>query len=182
MEQSAHFSVKNLAGIALIGLSIGWLFALPLLSLSANKTIPADLLPANQAQYALLFFGYPACNQICPASLRVLSDVQAQAPTLEISFINLDFRLNAATSRAYAHHFDSDFLVYHYPQSEHLATLLKAFGVSFSRTEAQIISHTDYIYLLKKDASNWRIRHVYRHPAASARILSDLNKLREEHI
>jgi protein SCO1 len=176
MFQLSSHTLKNTLGIVLVILSCAWLFALPFLPLSGNKAIAADLLPANHGAYALVFFGYPGCNQICPATLRVMSEVRHDAPEVELVFINLDWKLSAHTSTAYARYFHPDFLVYHL-DAHALIGLLEAFSVSFSRTESQLVSHSDYLYLLNKDLPYWRIRHVYRNPAQPKAILSDLKQL-----
>lgn len=176
---------QHLLGIALLLLSFSWLFVLPWLPLKVHKNIHAELLPHNHGDYALVFFGFPGCTDICPSSLQAMADIQqryqhiAPSTTVDLVFVNLMAALPHSSAFAYAQKIHPNFIVYPH-SADHLEPLIKQFGAQLQGNEANIWQHSGYIYLLKNVSETWQIHYIYRNAERfKANALNDIKSLQK---
>jgi protein SCO1 len=175
---------KKIVGILLILLSWGWLFTIPFIPLTSNKTVKFDFIVEETVQYLLVFFGYPGCSTICPIALKTLAEVYIdygkiyQDQALKVVFINLELGMTNDVSMKYAKHFHPEFLGYHLSKEE-LNQLMKELGVFFFKYDGQEPMHTSYIYLLERQSENWKIKYVYNQPdLVESNLINDLKELK----
>ena len=158
---------KSIFGIILITLNGFWLFALPWIPLSANKSIEVKYLdiPAPFS-HAFIFFGFPGCSLNCPITMKQLQvfydsiSPEQQAKT-SIIFINLRTELPPHFTEEYVRAYHVDFRGLH-PSEDVLSSLQKEFGFQFSRTSplSADIKHQGFLYFLRNHQSQWVIEHI----------------------
>lgn len=150
---------REMVGILLIIISLSWFLVLPLIPLKSNRIITADL--STQARYALVFFGYPGCRDICSTVLQQLQKIYgscANPQQLAVVFVNLWAEMSKIETQQYVQLFHNDFIGLAFSNE-----LNQQFGAwQIPQPDGQLI-HSDYIYLLeKKQYNQWVIKELFK--------------------
>ncbi|MEY3220632.1 MAG: hypothetical protein RIT27_1989 [Pseudomonadota bacterium] len=162
---------QKMIGIALIIVSVSWFAVLPFIPLKSNQIMTANLF--TKARYALVFFGYPGCRDICAPTLLNLQKIYescANPQQLAIIFVNLWTEMSEIETQHYAKLFHKDFIGL--PFSSNLAQTFGAWKVSQPNGE---LIHSDYIYLVENQQQNrWILKEVFKEINHVTPLLSQL--------
>jgi protein SCO1/2 len=125
-------------------------------------------LSAQRGKVVLMYFGYTACPDVCPATLGTFKSVRQQlgsaADNLRLVFITVDpDRDTPDVLRAYLGRVDPAILGLSGPRDA-LAAAAKAYGVHFAVNPAldptgHSVEHTDRIFAVDR-AGNWRVLYT----------------------
>lgn len=146
-------------GIALWLILLGFIFSVPLWSYSSQKAISANFLSTIEQDKAVVFFGFTACGDVCPASMSLLrqlikhKDTMSNAAMPAVVFIDIDANSDAQQAANYAKGFDIRFIGIH-PDKQTLIHLKSQFGLNFTQKDNDI-QHMGRTYILEKDAQQW---------------------------
>lgn len=128
----------------------------------------------------LVFFGFTACPDVCPATLAVLAELNRSPPfgDLQVVFVSVDpGRDQPAALRAYLASFDPRFVGVT-GSSEALAPLLHSLGALAERLDlpggGYRLEHTATLYLLDRRG---RMAAVFSPPIAVASLRADLEQI-----
>lgn len=158
---------KKIFGFVLILASIMLVLLLPLIPVKMNREVDFFALNSIEENIALLYFGYPSCNSICPTALMTLNQIyqsylpQTDKASLSILFVNLIPDATIESSRNFVNGFNKNFKVLTLTEKE-MSKAKSTFGLRFSslQEDGQLF-HKGYSYLLKRESDVWRIKYVY---------------------
>jgi protein SCO1/2 len=135
---------------------------------------------ALQGHPSLLFFGYSACPDICPATLAILRDVQRQNPlaSLQLLFITVDpQRDTPVVLSPYLESFSRSILGLTGTPSA-LSSLMQGLAAAVERQPSAgrdyRLTHSATLYLLD---THGRLAAVYSPPLSSAKLSADLRTI-----
>lgn len=177
-------NIKQVWGLFLLFLLIGFMLAIPLIPLSVEKKIPlavsAKLVPtpllANRLniEHAIIFFGFHGCSDICPTTLMLLADLLNSEALPgnwpQVIFVDVDKDSNSVMADRYAKQFHKDFIGI-YPNVAELDTLSGLFDLNIKEVGNQII-HQGRTYLLQKRDNNWWLTTSYNPDSFSVETLA----------
>ena len=178
---------RQVFGITLILLSILIIIAIPLLPVKMNRIVDFPTLNNVDEDIAILYFGFPGCNSICPIALATLSDIynsyspyMVKSP-ITILFVNLIPNATIESSRNFVDTFNKNIIVLPLTRQE-MSKAQNIFGLKFSdiQEDGQLF-HKGYTYLMKRTDGVWRIKNVYVNGnTIHDEIYKDLLKLTDE--
>ncbi|MDO6459633.1 SCO family protein [Granulosicoccaceae sp. 1_MG-2023] len=163
---------QHAAGLVLLALVPVFLLILPLLpARSAPSAITLPFLENRSEAHVLAYLGYPGCTDICPTSLRLLSQArksvlqEAPGTDLGLLFVNVQLDTPEAVTQAYARAHDPAFSGYSLRAEDRKAlySTLSARGYANGENPA---SHTGYIYLFSRKGEDWFLERVFLEPPA----------------
>lgn len=177
-----HPHARALAGLdqTLLPVSAQALLQLPNLVGSDAKTFTPGRL---RGHWSVLFFGFSSCPDVCPTTLRTLSEV-AKSPASGVSkgqtqmlFITVDPDTDTpAQLQSYLQAFDSRMLGLSGSQQA-LARYRDAVGAA-SQAKVKGFDHSTSLFVLDPEA---RLVGVLLRPSDPARIIADLKTLRQTY-
>lgn len=152
----------------------------------AGRPFALEQLTGN---FALLFFGFTNCPDVCPLTLKVLADarasITAQAPgsVPNVVFVSVDPQRDTPEKiTAYLKSFDPEFIGVTAPD-EDLQPLLKTLGVTVEKHnhggENYNVVHNSTIYVLGPDGQWIAVSSGPHNPATLA---SDFLKIRQGYL
>ncbi len=155
--------IKNIWGAFLLLLVISLTFIIPTLSLSSSKPVDVPFLADTDAKNALVFFGFPSCSDICPASLAALRNASFATGdnhnVLAVVFVDIDRNSSPGQAADYAKQFHPKFMGVK-PSSTEMQKLSADFGLNFQQVGDKI-EHRGRTYLLKKLEQQWYLVKSY---------------------
>lgn len=147
---------KITLGIAIwVGL-VATIVGFNLVPLQSNKTVDLPFFQSDKNQ-ALVFFGFPSCESVCPMTMTHISQMIKQIPNEadrpEVLFINIKLDDSNGSSQQYANYFGKNFIGYQ-PSEKELNHLTSEFGLNIQR-QGSNISHKGRTYLLNRHDDRW---------------------------
>lgn len=149
-----------------------------------NETIEVPFLNGNEKQAIILFFGYVGCTDVCIPLLNQLKTMYEKPEfkifhsSTDIVFVNLLPQLEPAQPKLFAETFNSNFKGVYLSQSQ-LNNIERKFRLFFSKNifDKNKLNHTDYIYLLERQANGQLIlKNLYNtHPFKPYTLINDLS-------
>ncbi len=163
MKLMKNIGIKNIWGAFLLLLVISLTFIIPTISLSTSKPVDVPFLAGTDAKNALVFFGFPGCSDICPASLAVLRDASFAASdnhnSLAVVFVDIDRNSSPVQAANYAKLFHPKFIGVK-PSFTEMQQLSADFGLNFQQVDDKI-EHRGRTYLLTKSEQQWYLVKSY---------------------
>lgn len=135
-----------------------------------NRVLQNDgFLDHSENKVEVVFFGFPGCATVCPASLSKLSSV-LESPDLADSgssvgavFINVNQQLESGsvTADSYSRSFSDKIRGFNEGMKSYQSLSREfALRVYSNRTQGSQISHTDHFFVLNRQGSRWNIHRV----------------------
>jgi len=153
---------KLTLGLTLWAILVGFVILVPQLPQPVNKKIDLPFFPAAESDKTLIFFGFSACQGVCPTTLsglsRTLKKIELpQRPA--VYFIDIDENSSQELASNYAKQFHPNFQGFH-PSRLQLKQLKNSFGLNFGVVKNEI-NHRGRTYLLERRDGNWWLIKVY---------------------
>ena len=160
--RSVRMKTKMLFGVS-IWLSIFVvIMSFSYVPLASHKEISLPFLHSEKEK-ALIFFGFPACADVCPTTLyhlsRILKDISPLEEKPEVVFIDINPHDTKEVAQNYASYFNSEFIGYK-PDEKELNRLIREFGLNIKRLGPDI-SHQGKTYLLEKQQNTWVLTKTF---------------------
>lgn len=169
-------SIKQIvSGLALWLLLLAGIIALPFIPFSSSKPIQAEFLQQTHHNKAIVFFGFPQCHGVCPATMATLKQWYNSAitpPQVATFFVNIDPKGNLATTQAYTSGFNPNFIGL-YPTPNELSQLTHQFGLNVQESKGSI-DHRGRTYLLEKQKNDWVLASTINPQGLSVATLNQL--------
>ena len=153
---------KMTLGLSLWALLVGFIILVPQLPQSVEKKIELPFILAAEHDKTLIFFGFSACQGVCPTTLSSLSKTfkKIEAPRRPaVYFIDIGENSSQDLASNYAKQFHPNFLGFH-PSRLQLKQLKTNFGLNFSVVNTEP-NHRGRTYLLERRDGNWWLIKVY---------------------
>jgi len=153
---------KMTLGLSLWALLVGFVILVPQLPQSVEKEIELPFMPAVEYDKALIFFGFSACQGVCPTTLSSLSETlkniqQPRKPA--VYFIDIGENSSQELASNYAKQFHPNFQGFH-PSQLQLKQLKTNFGLNFNIVNTEV-NHRGRTYLLERRGGIWWLIKVY---------------------
>lgn len=166
---------KVILSLVLWLMLIGFIALMPWLPFSLDKKINVSFLDNIAPNKAIVFFGFPACDNICPTTLMVLADLldanKNIAADTQVIFIDIDSNSNGEAADSFAKLFHISFLGFH-PTTDELNILKAEFGLNVKQ-KADQIRHQGRTYQLQKTEQQWWLTKVYNPNTFSVETLAE---------
>jgi len=153
---------KLTLGLTLWAILAGFVILVPQLPQSVDKKIDLPFIPVAKNDKTLIFFGFSACQGVCPTTLSGLSSTlrKIKAPQRPaVYFIDIDENSSQELASSYAKQFHPKFQGF-YPSRTQLKQLKNNFGLNLGVVNNEI-SHRGRTYLLERRDGNWWLIKVY---------------------
>ena len=158
---------KHLLGTALLALAPVFFLLLPLLPAnSASAPVELPFLAGRGEDHILAYLGYPGCADICPMSLKRLSDTRNQLikagskADVGLLFVNVQLDTPDEVTLAYARAHDPAFTGYSLRAEDRKALYLALSARGYAEGDNPA-SHTGFVYWFRRDGSDWYLNRVY---------------------
>lgn len=133
-----------------------------------NKEIKVPFLQTSEKKLALVFFGYYGCADICTPFLEKMSKIyesDAFKPyrnDVDIYFINLNPDVKENNPDEFAKYFNSNFKGVYLTHDE-IMKIDRNFGLYYANSlkNKYDMEHTDSVYLLEKNDTDFILKYVY---------------------
>lgn len=119
------------------------------LSFSELKTVKSDRM--------ILFFGFPQCGDMCPATLAKITQIQPQ-PSL--MFIDIQPLPSKTVTEQYIQQFSPEFAAWT-PTAQERLQLADIFPQEFPRTYGDRVEHQARLYVAEKNPSGWYLTRSF---------------------
>ncbi len=154
--------------------------------IEVNEIIEAPFLKEFEKETIIMFFGYVGCTDVCIPLLNQIKTMYEEKgfkkfhSSTDIIFVNLIPGINPEAATKFAQAFNKNFKGVHLKQAQ-LMTIERNFRLFFSQNilDKNKLNHTDYIYLLKRQANGQVIlNNIYTsHPFKTSDLINDLLQL-----
>lgn len=168
-----YTAAKFLWSMLLLGSLMAIMFSLPLWGISTDREVSSDIFPPSENEYALVFFGFSGCSDVCPVTLSIWSQLaQAESDTVQMPhmfYVDIDKTSSQKSAQRYAQTFHNDIRAFK-PTEQQLYILRDEFGLNI-RQRNEAILHQGRTYLLQWRNDAWFITKVFGPDALSIQTL-----------
>lgn len=189
---------KNKKLILLGGIFISFLLIIPLIQsfvfntstiqnskIVINKEVDVTFLKNIDKENIVLFFGYVGCTEVCTPILEELNTIFSSneanlKDSTAVVFVNLTSEISHEQPQIFASFFNENFIGLHLNKKD-LYTVDRKFSLFYSAgiNDKNELSHSDFIYLLKKQSAEKAIlKNIYMtHPLNSKELIKDIKSI-----
>lgn len=189
---------KNKKLILLGGIFISFLLIIPLIQafvfntstiqnskIVINKEVDVTFLKNIDKENIVLFFSYVGCTEVCTPILEELNTIFSSneanlKDSTAVVFVNLTSEISHEQPQIFASFFNENFIGLHLNKKD-LYTVDRKFSLFYSAgiNDKNELSHSDFIYLLKKQSADKTIlKNIYMtHPLNSKELIKDIKSI-----
>lgn len=150
-----------------------------------NKEVDATFLKNIDKENIVLFFGYVGCTDVCTPILEELGAIFSSnkanlKDSTAVVFVNLTSEISHEQPQLFASFFNENFIGLHLDKKD-LYAVDRKFNLFYSAgiNDKDELSHSDFIYLLKKQSADKAIlKNIYMtHPLNSKELIKDIKSI-----